>query len=521
MIIRSLNRDKPRGQVMIITAFALIALLAVAAIVIDLGFSWMLRRQEQNAADPAAIAAAQHITPAGANTAAMRGEACFYAQQNGFFQADAGCGAALASGDLKVNWPPQGSLAGNYSGQRDKVQVVIRARHPSFFARIFGQTDAVVTTGAIAANGVGQSNSSSLVALQPVCQGGAAGKIDGGGTVRIFTTVPGALGGYVHVNSPCGNSTDDFCENGVGSSALQISGTLITPFAYVTGSCTYQGSPPSGLRCEPAPAPGVLCPDEDSQPPVGDPLAEVPEPVLTDFPNGICPNGTASTPASRAGCELTKGPDCPSDPLDPTIDLCTLRPGVYYGGWKVGSKVHLKLEPGMYILAGGGIGLTAASSIEAVTSPTGVDARIMIFSTDGPGCPSIGAQCQSNIKFTAGQAFRAKALNSATCGLVSPQACPWKGILLWQDGTASNPDAPVELGGQASTILSGTIYAPLALVKITGGSATSGCSGDPATQSCLAIQIISYTWQIGGGALVEMPYDPNELYQLNLRGLIY
>jgi len=519
---RPVVRRGPHGQVLIITAFAMLALLAVVAVVIDLGFSWMLRRHEQNAADPAAIAAAQHI-PTG-DTTAMRADACFFAQLNGFFAADANCAAALASGDLTVNYPPAGELAGGFSGDYGKVQVVIRDTHPSFFARIFQQTDATVTTGAVAANDTGLSNSSSLVALQPVCQGGAAGKIDGGGTVRIFPTVAGTLGGYVHVNSPCGVSADDYCDNGVGSSALQISGRLVTPFAYVTGSCTYQGSLPNGLSCEPPPA--LPCPDEDSQPPLGDPLAGVPEPNLSDFPNGVCPDGSISTPGSTAGCELKKSSYCPPDPLDPQIDICSLQPGVYFGGWKVGSKVRLFLEPGMYILAGGGIGLSGGeASIEAVTSPSGIDARITIFSTDGPGCPfqggSIDAQCQSAIKFTADQAFLAKATNAATCGLVTPQACPWKGILLWQDGSASNPDAPVELGGQASTVLAGTIYAPRALVKITGGSDTTGCSSDPATQSCLSIQIISYTWQIGGNALVEMPYDPNELYQLALRGLVH
>ncbi len=514
-----MNRNRPsqqasRGQVLILTAFAMIALLAVAALVIDLGFSWMLRRQEQNAADPGAIAAAQHITPTGGNVAAMHADACFYAQQNGFFAGDGGCAAALTAGNLKVNFPPQGNLAGDYSGHTDKVQVVIRASHPSFFARIFGQTDAIVTTGAIAANAVGTSNSSSLVALQPVCQGGAAGKIDGGGTVRIFPTVAGTPGGYVHVNSPCGSSSNDLCDNGNGGSALQISGTLKTPFAYVTGQCSYNGSGTSGLRCEPSGTPPT-CLDEQAIP-LGDPLAGVPEPTLSDFPDG-----SFSTPNSIAGCVLQRGPDCPSDPADPSTDLCTLTPGVYYGGWDVKTKVHLKLQPGMYILAGGGIKVAANSSIEAVTNPAGVDARIMIFSTDGPRCPGINAQCQSNIKMTAQGSFRAKALNAATCGLVSPQACPWKGILLWQDGTASNPTASVELGGQASTVMAGTIYAPLALVKITGGTSTTGCSGPVTTQSCLAIQVISYTWQVGGGALVEMPYNPADLYHLDLRGLVY
>jgi hypothetical protein len=79
----------------------------------------------------------------------------------------------------------------------------------------------------------------------------------------------------------------------------------------------------------------------------------------------------------------------------------------------------------------------------------------------------------------------------------------------------------VHLGGQSSSVLSGTIYAPKAQVEITGGNDTTGCSGDPSTRSCLAIQIISYRWKITGGGVVEMPYDPSELYQLPLRGLIH
>ena len=175
----------------------------------------------------------------------------------------------------------------------------------------------------------------------------------------------------------------------------------------------------------------------------------------------------------------------------------------------------------MYILAGGGISLSgSSSSIEAVSSPSGIEARIMIFSTDGPGCPTIAAQCQGVVKFSASQAFQAKALNTATCGLVSPQACPWKGILLWQDGTVRTPGSGVEIGGQASTILSGTIYAPKSDVDIAGGTSTSGCGGG-LSASCLSIQIVSWTWKITGGALVEMPYDPAELYQLDQRGLVH
>lgn len=509
-----------RGQVLVITAAGLLVLMAIAAIVVDLGMSWMLRRQEQNAADPGAIAAARWLRDpvtgdATWNQASAEADACFYAQQNGFFEGDPGCAAALAADALQVHSPP---ASGPYAGSSGKVQVIISDTHPSFFSRIFGADELTVTTGAVAANDADNSNSSSLVALQNICQAGSAGSINGGATVRIFPTGGATTGGYVHVNSPCGSSTDNVCQNGVGSSALQISGTLETPYAYVNGSCTYNGTGALGLVCT-----GVSpCLEEDAVP-IGDPLFDLPEPVLDDFPDGECPNGDVSTSTSTKPCDLpSKGADANVDcPLDAGVNVCRLSPGVYYGGWDVGAKVRLELEPGMYILAGGGIKLSGTtSSIEAVQSPTGIEARITLFSTDGPMCASVPAQCQGAINFTAQQAFKAKALNSATCGLVSPQACPWKGILLWQDGTVTKTPQDVTIGGQSSTILAGTIYAPKSQVNINGGSATTGCASGP-TSGCLAIQIISWRWTITGGGILDMPYDPSEIYRINLRGLVH
>jgi len=527
-----MRNDLPRGQILVMVAAGMIVLLAIAALVVDLGFSWMLHRQEQNAADPASVAAARWLRdPATGNPrdpgADGDAEACFYARQNGFFpdattnDFNPGTGCVPANDPrgttLTVNWPPVGGL---YSGQTGKVQVIISSTHPTFFGLILGQGTATVTTGAVAANESGNSNSASLVALQPDCAGGAAGKVVGGGTVRIFPA-PGvtADGGYVHVNSPCGSSTDDVCQNGVGSSALQISGTLITPFAYTGGSCTYNGSGASGLVC---PVGVTTCLDEDVFPPLADPLAGLPEPRVSDFPNGTCPDGTVSTPSSTSACELKKGASACPDVGGTGPGICHLSPGVYYGGWDVKSNVKVELEPGMYILAGGGIKLSGSSSIEAVTDETGtIEARITIFSTDGPGCPTLSAQCQGTITFTANQAFKAKATNATTCDAVSPTICPWKGMLLWQDGTeTSNPDGTIKLGGQASTIMAGTIYAPLAEVQINGGTSTTGCDGS-ATASCLSIQIIAWRWQVDGGAIVDMPYDPGELVQPQLRGLIH
>jgi hypothetical protein len=505
-----------RGQILLVTAAAMVVLLGIGALVVDLGMSWMLHRQEQNAADPGAIAAARWLRDpatgaATSNPAGMKADACMYAQANGFFTGDADCSSALDTGALQVHSPP---ISGPYSGQPGKVQVIVSAEHPSFFGRIFGQSATTVTTDAVASNDAGNSNSSSLVALKPDCSGGASGQISGGGTVHIFP-VSGGAGGYVHVNSNCGTSFDDNCTNGVGGVALSISGILKSPFTYVVGSCGYSGTSPNGLQCEPSTA--TACLDEGATP-LGDPLAPLPEPPLASFPNGVCPDGSPSTSSSTSPC-LLKGGGGGTCPDVSGVATCVLPPGVYYGGWKVGSNVRVQLNDGMYILAGGGIQLSGTSEITSVDNATGSAARVTIFSTDGPGCPSIGVQCQGAITFTANQSFKARATNSTTCAASVPNICPWKGILLWQDGSASHPDAPIKLGGTASSVLSGTIYAPKADVYINGGSGTTGCSAT-ATASCLSIQIISWTWKIDGNATVDMPYDPNELFHVSQRGLV-
>ncbi len=432
---------------MVITAATLFVLIAIAALVVDLGFSWMLRRQEQNAADTAAIAAARWLRDPASGEAQSPfpeayEEACFYAKRNGFFDGDdASCSAARARGDLRVNSPP---VSGPYSANPGKIQVTIRSTHPSFFARIFTQTDATVTTSAVASNEAGNSNSSSLIALKPTCDGGgSAGTVTGGGVINIFSDDPTVDGGYVHVNSPCGESTNDVCD-GSGAKALDINGgaTLIAPQVSTVGSCVPNGG--GAHYCDEATM-TQDCVDEDALP-LGDPLVDLPEPNFADFPAGVCPDGTPENPDrsepcrlggnGSSGCTVTgSGPD--------RRWTCSLSPGIYYAGWFIGNRTTLQLSPGMYIMAGGGVSLESTEGLEAVAGSGSIEPRITIFSTDGPGCPAIPKQCQDNIDVAGTATFKAKATNTASCTAIiaasGPNTCPWRGVLLWQDGTVASP----------------------------------------------------------------------------------
>lgn len=486
------SASRSPGQILVIFAGGLTALLLIASLVIDLGFVFMIKRQAQNAADPGAIAAARYIRPT-PDTAAMRTAACFFARENGFFPTDTICadGTDPSGARLLVHYPPSAG-AGTFAGRSGFVEVVIERPHQSFLAGLIGLDEIGVASSAVAAFSAGDSNSNSLVALDPGgCGGNPAGGVSGGAVVTIQPTIDPAtgqpyLGGYVHVNSTCGSSVNQngICGNGEGSGALKIDGSgssLTAPHVYVSGTCVKSNNN------------SFSSPLTEGAVQIGDPLADLAPPPFG--PAGRCGVGgalTAPTGNASKGCKFN------------AAGVVELQPGTYYGGWEIGNNVQLKLAPGIYHIAGGGISLAAGGTIESVDSVTGAVAPVLIFNTDNPSavCPG-GAQhlCQQSIDFTASSTLRVRGIDNG----------PYKGILLWQDGSGSNPQAPVTLGGQTNLEIGGTIYAPKAEVKLVGGSSGTGIA---------AVQIIAWRFDIGGSAALLMPYDPKQIYQFDQKGLV-
>lgn len=497
--MKSRTQERPRGQVLLITAFSMIVLIGITALVIDLGVSWMLRRQEQNAADPAAIAAARYIQDgdSAATRAAMDQAACFYAKENGFFQDDnAACTAAFSSDQLQVLWPPAGPLAGDFAGRPEMVQVIISTQHESFFGQFLGQPQATVVTGAVAARETKSANSNSLVALDP--DSCAAGRFTGNGVITIApVTNPDTgqpySGGYVHVNSECNNgSYNDACSNGSGAfkRSGNASGQIIAPHIYIHGTCETAGG-------------SVSSPVTEGAPQIGDPLAGLIGPRQEDYPGGFCPK--------------KQGANIVYIPMTPTMDGCqinglngatvTLTPGVYWGGISITSNnVTVKMLPGIYIIAGGGLKATQGLVSSIGADPTSDPARIMIFSTDNTtdlSCSSALARCvQGPVQMSGQSSLMVWGLDSG----------PYRGLLIWQDGRGSNPSAEVNLTGNGALDLAGTIYAPKANVKLAGNGAGTGVA---------AVQIISWTWEVLGNGNLYMPYDPALLYTILQRGLVH
>lgn len=143
--LRRAGADK-RGSVAIIVAIAMIALMGVAAVVIDISYVYNVRRQLQNATDQSALAgAAQIYQSAGVSTANS------YSATTGNKNVAPGFTVTMVSGYPMVRCltslglPCAGSPAGN------AITVMQTATIPTFFARIFGQNTVTVTVQATAA----------------------------------------------------------------------------------------------------------------------------------------------------------------------------------------------------------------------------------------------------------------------------------------------------------------------------------------------------------------------------------
>ncbi len=481
------GRNRQRGQILVIFAGGLVLILLIAALVIDLGFTFMIRRAEQNAADPGAIAAARYIrTGAGLTPepTKMRQAACFYAERNGFFRGAAGNVNACFPGNddfgtvLTVNYPPSAGAGPRFAGTPGYVEVVLSRAHHTFLAGIVGLADITVATNAVAAFSNSDSNSSSLIALDPGgCGGGAAGHIHGGGLVNIHAD-PGIVGGFVHVNSTCSSGPPNAaCSNGSG--ALKIDGggaDLISPQTYIAGTCESNHA--------------MAGPVTEGAVQIGDPLAELPEPKLADYPDGNCQDGTITTAANPVGCRFN---------VDGTV---TLDPGVFYGGWDISSRTTLVLRAGLYVIAGNGIKISGSGELTDVEAPGSVPAPVMIFNTDSPSCVT-GGPCQGNVDVNARSTVQLRPIADG----------PYKGIVLWNDGTVKSPGSQVNLQGGTKLDVGGTIYSPKGLVKIDGGATVAGVDR-------AAVQIIAWQFDVGGTSGLDMPYDPNELYQFQSKGLV-
>jgi hypothetical protein len=281
------------GQVLLLTALAMIVLIGFLALATDVGFFRYVKRNMQKAADAGAIGGATELIY---NVGNIDFGAKRDTSLNGFTHNQEGV-------IVTVNNPPLSGPHKDLSTADHYVEVIIEQDQPTFFAKIFNITSKKVIARAVAYGGLDENTQANgcIFALDP----------DNSPSFHVG-------GNNTSVEVDCGivvNSNSDNCALLIaGNSTVHAEGISV-----VGNSCT-EGS---GTDVTPLP--------EDNASPASDPLSYL-----------VAPSGYSTS--------------CPPERTNVNVNTdCTLLPGVYCGGIRLSSSgLTVNFNPGLYILHNGG-----------------------------------------------------------------------------------------------------------------------------------------------------------------------
>lgn len=468
--------ESSRGQVLPIFALSLVALLGAAALAFDAGLLYVERRDQQNAADAAALAGAHYLpgAPGDARTAAL-----LLAEKNGY-----------AAGRVTVTTPYawSGMSTGDHSASF--INVEISETRPSFFASVLGFLDWNVSARAVAANEDDVLVDFSILSLdtescpQPGIEVAGKGFIDAAGDV--------------HADSGCSNGAIKMVSN---KSSIQVI------VGDKKGACSAVGP----IKGDTGDTSQWDCTVITPAPWVGDPFESKPDP----------PERPASIPDSQAmqllgpddseleipdGCP---GSDNPASSLEPAVcqfpanykDTSWLvQPGLYPGGLKLNAGTFY-LMPGVYYIEGGGIDLgggeanviSVASATEPFPTGEDCDGGVLIYNTKSDLAPA------GPINLNGG--------DSDFC-LKPYRGGDWDGFVVFQDRSLTEE---ITLNGSDTDMsVRGTVYSKLGHVKINGSAAEITLD-----------QIIANTFYIsGGGGTINAERKREFVPDLTIAGLV-
>jgi hypothetical protein len=207
---------------------------------------------------------------------------------------------------VTINNPPTNSSYSNINGNAQDVEVIINKAQPTFFMRAMG-----ISTVNVAARSVaGPENS-------PYC---------------VYLLSPNAspslnLLSLGTIQASCGLVVDSTSNSAIQDFLVFINDTSTGVVGGISGF---------NFLFTPTPVTGIA--------PIGDPLAALAQPTP-----GSCLAG---------------------GPFNFNVGLHNLNPGTYCGGIQVAGSAELVLQPGTYILDGGGLSMVGASIIQGTGGVT-------------------------------------------------------------------------------------------------------------------------------------------------------
>jgi hypothetical protein len=487
------TRPRQRGQIIVLFVVALVAMFAMLGLLLDGGHALTIRRQYQDAGDAAALSAANGLVQSGVNAgcSATAGPPPGAARSAVVTAARNAVHAILPNvpdADISVTCP--GGWGGNFT-----VQVDVTGHSPGYFGGVIGIHGFQVTTTSQAVNGRIAGTKYSVVELDPYNPGFANGyrgcpsllfsgsnTVIFDGAVQVDSACPAGSGGALSAN---GNSAVVQVNNGA---SINLVG------GYAAGALTITPAPLTG------------------QPYVKDPLAWLPAIPWSSWAAGLTRSNNQTTISGGSA---------------------VLEPGIYTGGILMKNSAVAYMHPGIYVMrdAGNGdggfqmgaqnkvyslpVGMNSTTDATWATDCATTNCGVLIFTT-GQACASGSPKDQVSVG--AGATLKLRPYVPTADGTGTNEAS-YENLLFWQDGTptptASCTQPAMSLSGGGQINLSGTLYAPSAIVQMGGNSGGAGGNTVDVT-----LQFISWDLQFNGNIGFHFFYQSDAFTKPTDYGLI-
>lgn len=310
---RPLIPDSPRrGALLLLVAVSMVGLMGMMALAIDAGMLYRRKHIAQKAADAAAKAGAIEIYRERTDSvfASPRSEAT----RNGFTH-------GVGGREVIVTWPSPGPSPFNGAYY---VKVEVRDTVPTIFARVLGRFKVPVT--AVAWGGVTGAAQNCILALDPDVSDALI--VQSGG--HVF-----ANDCNVAVNS---NSNQALCVTSSQQGSLTATSVSVTGLVDTGCGGTITGTLST------------------RQPAAADPLSSVQLTLADTLSNSLasCKGGVYDENLSKYVATAT---------INPSVGAGAV--GAYCGGLNIAkSGATLTLNPGIYVIRGGGFNVSAGASVQ-------------------------------------------------------------------------------------------------------------------------------------------------------------
>lgn len=451
-----------KGQALILIAFAAIGLFAFAALAIDGSRHFSNKRNSQNAADTAVLAAALKFVRTGDMTLA-RQAGLERAQSNGY--------GVDASSVVEINLCSdpgitcEGIGAGNPS---EYIRVKIVSTIPTTFARVIGRDTVTAAGEAIARVQTSSSTSSSggeaLVGLR---QTGCS--ICANGNVNLDVNGSGI---FSNSTTSTGDCSMDFEGNGIyqsdGGYTVASGGALCR-----AGNVNVNGNIQSGAQkpYPPSisiPAPGFACPVD-----------------LRDINSAtVQPDGTIVYPPGTYNAHLNLN----------GVGNYVFAPGTFCfnGGATINGIINVTANNVNIRIGGSSFQINGNSKLTC--------SNVLIHGTAGTGIEFNGNATNNCNGITFFMESGKVTWNGNVAQQFSaPTGGTYKGLLIY---LPYGNNAGLTINGNSGNQLTGSIIAPSSEIVINGNSGTAG----------LRSQIIGYYVTLNGNSNTTINFDPNLQY---------